>query len=174
MMTGMTRRDLLQCVALLAGSGVLLWRASGWTVPGGAGENRKRLIVIFLRGAVDGLSVVTPYGDPRFYAARPTIAIPRPGREEGVLALDNHFGLHPALASLLPFWRDGTLAFVHACGSPDPSRSHFEAQDYMESVTPGIRTTADGWMNRLLTLLPGAQTATAAVSVGPTVPAILR
>jgi len=171
---GITRRELLQRAVILAGSGILCGRPYAWAARDPeVGGSRKRLIVIFLRGAVDGLSMVVPYGDPRYYGARPTIALPRPGSEGGVLALDGHFGLHPALASLLPLWRDGTLAFVHACGSPDPSRSHFDAQDYMESGTPGIKTTPDGWMNRLLALLPGARTATAAVSVGPTVPRIL-
>jgi uncharacterized protein (DUF1501 family) len=173
-MASMTRRELLQRAALLAGSGILLRGPAAWAARSSeAGERQQRLIVIFLRGAVDGLSVVIPYGDPRYYTARPTIALPRPGSAGGILALDSHFGLHPALESILPFWRDGTLAFVHACGSPDSSRSHFEAQDYMESGTPGVKSTPDGWMNRLLAVFPGAPAATAAVSVGPTVPRIL-
>ena len=115
----------------------------------------KRLIVVFLRGAVDGLNVVVPYGDPDYYAARPGISIPRPSSRNGVLPLDAYFGMHPALRALLPLWEHQQLAFVHACGSPDPTRSHFDAQDYMESGTPGAKTTADGWMNRLLGQLPG-------------------
>lgn len=116
----------------------------------GSGSASPRLVVLFLRGAVDGLNVVVPYREPIYYRARPTIAIPQPGQIGGALRLDDRFGLHPALANLMPFWQQGNLAFVHACGSPDPTRSHFEAQDYMETGTPGIKTTADGWMNRLL------------------------
>jgi uncharacterized protein (DUF1501 family) len=133
----------------------------------------KRLIVILLRGAVDGLNVVVPYGDDAYYAARPTIAIVPPGKPEGTLALDGHFGLHPALAGLMPLWRQGDLAFVHAAGSPDPNRSHFEAQRYIENGTPGCSTTRDGWMNRLLQALPGRRGPTDAISVGPTLARIL-
>ena len=87
--------------------------------------------------------------------ARPTIAIGRMGASDGVIDLDGHFGLHPALAPMQAQWRDGTLAFVHACGSPDPTRSHFDAQDFMESGTPGVKTTQDGWLNRSLAAIPG-------------------
>ena len=134
----------------------------------------KRLIVVFLRGAVDGLNVVVPYGDPDYYAARPGISIPRPSSRNGVLPLDAYFGMHPALRALLPLWEHQQLAFVHACGSPDPTRSHFDAQDYMESGTPGAKTTADGWMNRLLGQLPGPHGPTDALSFTPTLPRILR
>ena len=106
------------------------------------------LIVVFLRGAVDGLNVVVPHGEPAYYDARPTIAIGRTGAGDGVIDLDGYFGLHPALGPLEANWRDGTLAFVHACGSPDPTRSHFDAQDFMESGTPGVKSTRDGWLNR--------------------------
>src|SRR5262249_20902680 len=130
------------------------------------------LVVIFLRGAIDGLSVVIPYGDAQYYAARPTIAIPRTGAA-AVRPLDAYFGLHPALAPVLPLWQEGTVAVVHACGSSDPSRSHFEAQAYMESGTPGQRRTADGWMNRLLRLLAETAGGCSAVSIGPMVAPIL-
>ncbi len=96
-----------------------------------------------------------------------------PGSAGGALELDGHFGLHPALAALMPLWRERSLAFIHASGSPDPSRSHFTAQDYMESGTPGRSATPDGWMNRLLAALPGPHLSTSAVSFGPTVPRIL-
>ena len=112
--------------------------------------SKRRLIVVFLRGAVDGLNVVVPHGEPAYYDARPTIAIGRTGASDGVIDLDGHFGLHPALAPMHAIWRDGTLAFVHACGSPDPTRSHFDAQDFMESGTPGVKSTQDGWLNRSL------------------------
>src|SRR5207237_5812543 len=105
----------------------------------------------------------------------PTIAIGRPGTDQGVLPLDGHFGLHPALASLLPLWNDRKLAFVHAAGSPDATRSHFDAQLFIENGTPGHSTTPDGWMNRLLAALPGlSRDPTEAVAVGPILPPILK
>lgn len=134
-----------------------------------------RLVVIFLRGAVDGLNVVVPYGDANYYEARPKIAIPQPDRggdAGSAIDLDGYFGLHPALKPLMPFWESRNLAFVHACGSPDNTHSHFEAQDYMESGTPGIATTADGWMNRFMAVLSG-RNPIQAVNVGQTTPRIL-
>ncbi len=112
----------------------------------------KRLIAIFQRGAVDGLSVVVPFGEQDYYRARPTIAIARPKAGDGAAALDldGFFGFHPRLAALKPFWDRRDLAIVHACGSPDATRSHFDAQDYMESATPGVKSTGDGWLNRYL------------------------
>jgi uncharacterized protein (DUF1501 family) len=130
-------------------------------------------VVVFLRGAVDGLNVVVPHGEPAYYESRPTIAIQQGSGGNALHDLDGFFGLHPALAPMMDFWRDGTLAFVHACGSPDPSRSHFDAQDYMESGTPGVKSTQDGWMNRVLAALPGAHPSTEAVSLGPVLPRIL-
>jgi uncharacterized protein (DUF1501 family) len=127
-----------------------------------------------LRGAVDGLNVVVPYAEEAYYAARPTIAIPKPGSEDGALALDEHFALHPALAALMPLWEAKQLAFVHAAGSPDATRSHFDAQQFLESGTPGRIATPDGWMNRLLAELPGPHSPTSAVAVGPTLPHMLR
>ena len=164
--------------AALAGAIVPLgrgaWAATAEAGPGRSGSGGpKRLIVILLRGAVDGLNVVVPYAEAAYYEARPTIAIARPTEPGGALALDGHFGLHPALAALLPLWRERGLAFVHAAGSPDPNRSHFEAQRYIENGTPGCSTTADGWMNRLLQALPGRRGPTDAIMVGPTLPRIL-
>lgn len=115
-----------------------------------AGAKRPVLVVLFQRGAVDGLNMVVPYADAAYYAARRTIAIASPGKEGGAIDLDGHFGLHPALSPLLPFWRARRMGLVHATGSPDNTRSHFDAQDYMESGTPGIKSTRDGWLNRLL------------------------
>src|ERR1700734_3193644 len=111
-----------------------------------AAANNKKLVVLFQRGAADGLNVVVPYREKNYYAMRPTIAI-RPN--EG-LDLDGFFGLHPALASFKPLYDQGHLAMIHAAGSPDMSRSHFDAQDYMESGTPGVKATPDGWLNRAL------------------------
>ncbi len=107
---------------------------------------KKRFVVIFQRGAADGLNIVVPHAEPSYYAMRPTIAIPR----QQVIDLDGFFGLHPAMASFKPLWDQGHLAIVHAAGSPDPTRSHFDAQDYMESGTPGVKSTEDGWLNRAL------------------------
>src|SRR5262249_27528726 len=102
-----------------------------------------------------------------------SISIAPPGKPDGALALDERFGLHPALASLMPLWTEGGLAFIHAAGSPDPTRSHFDAQLYLENGTPGDSRTRDGWMNRLLLALPGPHGPTEAISVGPTLPRIL-
>ena len=106
----------------------------------------RRLVVIFQRGAADGLNVVVPHREKNYYAMRPSIAIP----QNQVVDLDGFFGLHPSLASFKPLYDAGNLAIVHACGSPDMSRSHFDAQDFMESGTPGVKGTEDGWLNRAL------------------------
>jgi uncharacterized protein (DUF1501 family) len=141
-------------------------------------SSQSKLVVVMLRGAVDGLSVVVPYGDPAYARNRAEIAIATPGRPDGALPLDARFGLHPALASMLPLWSADRLAFVHASGSPDPTRSHFDAQDYLETATPGRRSTPDGWMNRLLKVLadPTADAArrpVQAVNLGAILPRIL-
>jgi uncharacterized protein (DUF1501 family) len=170
----MERRDFLKQLTLVSTSGLLLLSGNGWAARAiGDDKDRKRLVVVFLRGAVDGLNVVVPYSESPYYISRPTIAIPRPGEDGGALRLDDHFGLHPALSSIMPLWDKGTLAFVHASGSPNSSRSHFDAQDYMETATPGYGKTPDGWMNRLLEVLPGTRSATEAISLGPTLPRIL-
>jgi uncharacterized protein (DUF1501 family) len=134
----------------------------------------KVLVVIFQRGAVDGLSMLVPHGDPDYYGARGSIAIGRPGGD-GAIDLDGFFGLHPALAALKPLWDERRLAAVHACGSPDTTRSHFDAQDYMESGTPGVKSTADGWLARGLAAVPAADGSPfRAVALGPTLPRVLR
>ena len=116
-----------------------------------ASGRSKQLIAIFQRGAVDGLSVVVPFGESDYYKARPSIAIPRPNTgENAALNLDGFFGFNPRLQPLKPLWDSRQLAIVHACGSPDSTRSHFDAQDYMESATPGVKSTSDGWLNRYL------------------------
>jgi len=135
---------------------------------------RKILIAVFQRGAVDGLNVVVPHGDAAYYALRPSIALPRPNRTESTaIDLDGHFGLHPALRSLKPLWDRKQLAIVEAVGSPDPTRSHFDAQDYMESGTPGMKATYDGWLNRALCPEP-KPSPVRAVSLGPEVARTLR
>jgi uncharacterized protein (DUF1501 family) len=120
------------------------------TVEAASTARRKILITIFQRGAVDGLNMVVPFGEREYYAARPSIAIPRPNDPQGAVDLDGFFGLHPRLAPLKPLWDAHQLAIVHASGSPDGTRSHFDAQDYMETATPGVKSTSDGWLNRYL------------------------
>jgi uncharacterized protein (DUF1501 family) len=120
------------------------------TVEAAGNVRRKVLITIFQRGAVDGLNMVVPFGEKEYYAARPSIAVPRPNATDGAVDLDGFFGLHPRLGSLKPLWDAHQLAIVHASGSPDGTRSHFDAQDYMESGTPGVKSTQDGWLNRYL------------------------
>ena len=146
----------------------------------------KRLIAIFQRGAVDGLSMVVPYGEADYYRSRPTLAIPRPdgsgvsassggAASSALLDLDGFFGLNPRLAALKPFWDRRDLAMVHACGSPDATRSHFDAQDYMESGTPGVKSTADGWLNRYLQAQkPDRATSVRAVALTPQMPRALQ
>lgn len=169
----MERRDFLTLLAAGAGGMVPLgYGAWAATAPASA-DTRRKLVVVMLRGAADGLNIVAPVADPDYRQARPTIALGAPGREDGALDLDGYFGLHPALAPLMPLWRERKLAFVQACGSPDPTRSHFDAQDYMESATPGIKSTQDGWMNRLAAALPGTSSPTRTLSIGPVLPRIL-
>jgi len=115
-----------------------------------ARARRKVLVAIFQRGAVDGLNMVVPFGERAYYSSRPTIAIATPGKPDGAIDLDGFFGFHPRMAPLAPLFARGELAIVHACGSPDDTRSHFDAQDYMESGTPGVKSTRDGWLNRYL------------------------
>ncbi|HEX7315334.1 MAG TPA: DUF1501 domain-containing protein [Pyrinomonadaceae bacterium] len=120
---------------------------------------RKTLITIFQRGAVDGLNMVVPHGERAYYELRPQIAIAQPGRGAGesVVDLDGFFGLHPSMAPLKRLWDEKRLGIVHAVGSPDNTRSHFDAQDYMESATPGVKSTQDGWLNRLVQARPDKQ-----------------
>jgi len=137
-------------------------------------SRKKILITVFQRGAVDGLNVVVPHGDPAYYSLRPSIALPRPsGGDNSVIDLNGMFGLHPSLRALKPFWDRKNLAIVEAVGSPDPTRSHFDAQDYMESGTPGMKATYDGWLNRAL--CPEAKPSPVrAVSLGEEVARTLR
>jgi uncharacterized protein (DUF1501 family) len=131
----------------------------------------KRLVVIFQRGAADGLNIVVPYGESQYYSMRPSINIPR----KSVLDLNGFFGLHPSLSPFLPLWQQGHLAIVHAAGSPDTTRSHFDAQDFMETGTPGVKVTQDGWLNRSLHGAPGTAQVSPfrAIALGPSVPRIL-
>ena len=115
---------------------------------------KKVLVTIFQRGAVDGLNMIVPHGDSEYYDLRRTIAVAPPGKNDGAIDLDGHFGLHPTMQSLAAFWKSKQLAVIHGAGSPDNTRSHFDAQDYMESGTPGNKSTRDGWLNRVMQAAP--------------------
>jgi len=167
-----TRRIFLQNGALaVVGTAALpsfLTRAAFGSVENGG--RTKRLVVIFQRGAADGLNIVVPHGEPQYYAMRPSINIPR----KAALDLDGFFGLHPSLASFQPLWDQRHLAIVHAAGSPDETRSHFDAQDFMETGTPGLKATEDGWLNRSLQNFSNPQASPfRAIALGPSLPRIL-
>jgi uncharacterized protein (DUF1501 family) len=162
------RNSGLVVVGTAAVPGFLARAAWGVTEPT---ARTKRLVVIFQRGAADGLNIVVPHAEPQYYAMRPSINIPR----KSVIDLDGFFGLHPSLAPFQPLWNQRQLAIVHAVGSPDPSRSHFDAQDFMEAGTPGVKSTEDGWMNRSLRNLPhpAQKSPFEAIAMGPSIPRIL-
>jgi uncharacterized protein (DUF1501 family) len=173
-----TRRVFIRNGALAAVGTAALPSFLARAALGTSGLGNKRLVVIFQRGAADGLNIVVPHGESSYYAMRPSINIPK----KSVLDLDGFFGLHPAMASFQPLWKQKHLAIVHAAGSPDPTRSHFDAQDFMESGTPGIKITDDGWLNRALHDLPAERSADKpaedksafrAIALGPSLPRIL-
>ena len=146
-------------------------------VAASAGDRKKILVVLFQRGAADGLNIVVPFAEPNYYKLRPSIAIPAPkqGGTGAAIDLDGRFGLHPSLAPLEPLFKQGALGIVHAAGSPDTTRSHFDAQDYMESGTPGLKSTADGWLNRSLRLQPEPDASPfRAVAMGSSLPRALQ
>jgi uncharacterized protein (DUF1501 family) len=172
----LSRRALLRSAGLsLLGLATLppfLARAAEALAP----HRRKVLVTLFLRGGADGLSLVPPVGDPDYYRLRPQLALARPGTgEDAALRLDDTFGLHPALAPLMPWWSQGALTAIHAVGLPQPVRSHFDAQDFVESGTPGVKSTRDGYLNRALAALPADSSAGAfrAVALQPTLPRAL-
>jgi uncharacterized protein (DUF1501 family) len=145
------------------------------TVEASGATRRKILVTIFQRGAVDGLNMIVPFGEREYYASRPSIAVQRPSAADGAVDLDGFFGLHPRMATLKPLWDAKQLAIVHACGSPDGTRSHFDAQDYMETATPGVKSTQDGWLNRYLHAREHADaTPFRAVALAPQMPRSLQ
>lgn len=151
--------------------------AFGMELP--AAEKGKVLICLFQRGAADALNVVVPFGERAYYQLRPNIAIPAPtGAARSAIDLDGFFGLHPSLAPLKPLWDRGLLAPIHAVGSPSSTRSHFDAQDYMESGTPDKKGTPDGWLNRYLatsgTCEQCAPSPFRAVAMAPQTPRVLQ
>ena len=150
---------------------------AGQTLNSITGGKRKTLIAIFQRGAVDGLNMVVPHGEKNYYELRPSIAIPKPevNNSDASIDLDGFFGLHPSMSSFKPLWDSKRLAIVHAVGSPDNTRSHFDAQDYMESATPGVKSTTDGWLNRyLLSKKDPDKSPFRAVAVTQTMPRVLQ
>jgi len=171
-MSPFSRRQFLRSAGALAALGAVpgfLGRALAASTT----STGRTLVLVFLRGGADGLSIVPPVGDPAYRAARPTLALAPPGKDGGALRLDDVFALHPALAPLLPLWSDGTLGIVHAAGLPGATRSHFDAQDFCESGTPGNKSTADGWLNRAIRRASGTEGAFRVVAVQPTLPRML-
>lgn len=171
------RRVFLRNSALaMVGAGAApLWLERALYAEGTPLPRKKILVAIFQRGAADGLNIVVPHGESAYYALRPTISVPRPssaGDMAGKTAidLDGFFGLHPALAPLKPLFDQQHLAIVDAVGSPDPTRSHFDAQDYMESGTPGLKATTSGWMNRALPPAEEKPSPVRAVALGSVLP----
>src|SRR6476646_7342475 len=176
-----TRRMFLKDseLAMVGVGSAPLWLERALYATDGAGARKKILVAIFQRGAADGLNVVVPHGEKAYYSLRPTIAIPRPTddpgkKDDAAIDLDGFFGLHPALAPLKPLYEQKHLAIVDAAGSPDPTRSHFDAQDYMESGTPGLKATQDGWMNRALPKIQGKPSPVRAIALGQTLPRSMR
>jgi len=169
-----TRRYFIRASAIAA---VGLGAAPSWLLRAAAqGESRRKILVaVFQRGAADGLNIVVPFFEKRYFELRPSIAVPAPapGKNNGAIDLDGRFGLHPSLQLLKPFWDSGLLAIVHASGSPDPNRSHFEAQDYMESGTPGT-VAEDGWLNRALPPATPNTSPVRAIAAGAKMPRTLR
>ena len=179
----MTRRFFIKSSGVaLASLGVATQSPSFLTrtlaqTAGNSGGRRKVLVTIFQRGAADGLNVVVPYGEQEYYNLRPSLAVARPksGDQTAAIDLDGFFGLNPALASFKPIFDSGQLAIIHAVGSPDNTRSHFDAQDYMESGTPGVKSTTDGWLNRFLQAKPDPKASPfRAVAMGTNLPRTLQ
>ena len=170
----MKRRKFLNSVGL-AGAGLLIPVGLNSCVAQTDAQTSQtqRLVVVFLRGAIDGLNIVVPHQDADYYQSRPTVAISYPQEKNGVIDLDGFFGLHPQLKELIPLWEKENLAFIHASGQPVTERSHFQAQDYIENGTPGIKSTPNGWMNRLLAEL-NQDRPIQALNVGLTTPYILK
>src|SRR5436309_9583476 len=167
-----TRRYFLRASAIAAAG---LGTAPSWLLRAAAqGESRRKILVaVFQRGAADGLNVVVPFFEQRYYELRPTIAVPAPGKANGAIDLDGRFALHPSLQPLKALWDAGQLAIVEGTGSPDPTRSHFDAQDYMESGTPG-RMSGDGWLNRALSPAAPPVSPLRAIAIGSQLPRTLR
>lgn len=170
-LAALRRRHWLHLMGAAAGATLLspgVWAQAAPSLRDG------RLVVVFLRGACDGLSATVPYADADYARIRPSIAVPAPdGSAQTALRLDDRFALHPALAPLLPLWRQGVLAFIPCAGSPDPTRSHFDAQTHWEFGQPGRTNAPRGWLNALASIDAGSARQTAAIGVGEANPKIL-
>ena len=161
-------------VAMFGAGAAPAWLSRALYAADAPSPRKKILVAIFQRGAMDGLNVVIPHGEKAYYDLRPNLAIPRPdGTLNSAIDLDGFFGLHPALNPLKKIYDAGYVGIVHAVGSPDPTRSHFDAQDFMESGTPGNKTTGDGWLNRAMTE-EKKSSPVRAVSLGAELPHALR
>jgi uncharacterized protein (DUF1501 family) len=171
----LTRRSFLKssAIALGAAGTAPAWLLRAAAQSARANSSRKILVAIFQRGAADGLNIVVPFFEPRYYQLRPSIAIAQPGKPNGGLDLDGRFALHPILQPLKPLWDSGQLAIVHSAGSHDPSRSHFDAQDFMECGTPGIKRE-DGWLNRALAPIAPDSSPVRAIASGAQLPKTLQ
>jgi len=169
----LNRRSFLQGLMLAGGYSLLPLSRSGWALAAPDPSDR-HMIVILMRGAVDGLSLVAPYREQNYYAARPNIAVAPPGQTDGLIDLDGFFGLHPSLSPLMPLWQSRTLAFIHASGSVAETRSHFEAQDIMETAMLNSALANQGWMNSLAQILPDNHAPTRTLSFGNVLPKIFQ
>ncbi len=168
LLSPVSRRVALRAVL---GSGAFWATPASWSQSPAAIAGNGRLIVVFLRGAYDGLSALVPHGDANYYTLRPTIALPQPdSTAQTTLALDATFGLHPSLAPLMPLWKQGVLTALPSAGSPDPTRSHFDAQHHWEIGIPGKSSNAPGWLN---TLAGFHAAGSVAIGVGEANPQIL-
>ncbi|MFO0982753.1 MAG: DUF1501 domain-containing protein [Planctomycetota bacterium] len=156
-----SRRGLLNRIVPAAAAALATQWLPKVALARGGGSNRSVLVHIFLRGGMDGLSTCVPYADADLYAARPHLAVPPPGSPDGAIDLDGFFGLHPSALSLMTPWNDGKLAFVHAAGSTDPTRSHFDAYKFMEYGIPGqpTSTVTTGWLARHTQVIGSSTTA---------------
>jgi uncharacterized protein (DUF1501 family) len=155
------------------------WLARAAFADTSSAPRKKILVAIFQRGAADGLNVVVPFGEARYYGLRPSLAIAKPttigpNAADSAIDLNGFFGLHPSLAPLKPIYDAKALAIVHAAGSPDPTRSHFDAQDFMEAGTPGLKATTGGWLNRALAPAQAPVPPLRAIALGPSLPRTLR
>jgi uncharacterized protein (DUF1501 family) len=168
-MTMLTRRNVLKT----AGTAALLGSVAPARVAFGSAPTENRLAIVILRGGLDGLHAVPPYGDPRYRALRPTIAVPPPGEEDGALDLNGTFGLHPALAPLQPLYAQKQLLIVQAATTGYAERSHFDGQNVLENGTNIPYGAQDGWLNRALLRLNDGDRRLG-LSVGHSVPLVMR
>lgn len=165
-----TRRRFLQGLAAGAASGLVVWPATAEV----CGRPQARLVVVLLRGALDGLALLPPVGDPAYEGARAGLALPPPGGEGGALELDGFFALNPAMRSCAELYRAGELLAVQAVATPYRSRSHFDGQDVLENGATGPAARRSGWLNAALDCLAGSNQRPRALALAHAVPLILR